>query len=75
MFNRDTVTIYDLDTYRIELENIFESFTRYQKKYLDLRRYLKINKSDDDKLQKLNQLYEDMLNKVVNNEVAVKKNY
>ena len=73
MFNRDTVTIYDLDTYKIELESIFESFTRYQKKYLDLRRYLKINKSDDDKLQKLNQLYEDMLNKVVNNEVAVKK--
>ena len=36
-FNEETVTLLDLGTYRQELKDIFDVFSNFEKKYLDLR--------------------------------------
>ena len=51
MFNKDTVIIQDLSTHRQTLDDIFEEFSNFERKFLDLRRNLDRNNSSD--VQKL----------------------
>ena len=74
LFNRDTVLVQDLSTYRMELENIFESFSTFERKFLDIRRSLdRKDQNDLNKLAELAKMHLEVRNKVVKNEVEVKR--
>ena len=72
-FNKDTVSLLDLGTFRQDLNGIFDSFTGFERKYLDLRAKLDRNKEQDVvRLNNLKELHERMKKKVIDNEVQVK---
>jgi len=74
MFNEDTVTLLDINTYNDELKNIFAAFTMFETKYLDLRGKLdRENDADVLRLTALKEIHERMKKKVVDNSVKVKK--
>ena len=73
MFNKDTVTLLDLGTYREEIQTIFQSFTKLETKYLDLRGKLnRDNEIDILRLTTLKELHERMKKRVRDNQVEVK---
>ena len=73
-FNKNTVSLLDLATYRQELKDIFDVFSLFERKYLELRGKLDRN-SDNDiiRLNQLKELHERTKKRIVDNEVAVKK--
>ena len=73
-FNKDTVSLLDIGTFRDDLNGIFDAFTKFEKKYLDIRSKMDRNKEADIlRLTTLKELHERIKKKVIENEVQVKK--
>ena len=73
-FNKDTVDLMDLGSFRDELQKIFNRFNDFEKAYITLKNKLDRRKpSDVPKLEQIKQLYEKYQKLVIDNEVAVKK--
>ena len=73
-FNKDTVDLLDLNSYKDELQKIFNRFSEFEKAYIAAKGKLDRRKpSDVPKLEQIKQLHEKFQKRVVSNEVEVKK--
>ena len=72
-FNKDTVSLLDLGTFRDELKEIFNAFIAFERKYLELRGKMDRNlETDILRLNDLMAMHQRAKKRVVDNEVEVK---
>ena len=73
-FNKDTVDLMDLGSYRDELQKIFNKLGDFEKVYLTVRNKLDhIIPANVQKLEEIKVMYHNIQKRVIDNEVAVKK--
>ena len=73
-FNKDTVSLLDIGSFRDELKIIFDKFTDFQKAYQTVKGKLDRRKpADVPKLTQIKELFDKYQKRVVDNEVLVKK--
>ena len=73
-FNKDTVDLLDLGSYKDELQTIFNKLGAFEKVYLTVKNKLDHRIPENaPKLEKIKNMYQAIQKRVIDNEVAVKK--